>query len=352
MKLEEAILDFDKYAKKNSVFNYYKKKVENFVREHPLEKLINYSEGQIYSKGESGKDSYLRLIGNEELMGTRVGQIYTGFPSFFNQPGAFETFQDFIKDLVLIDTSDFSNSFRTRVIKQKYFIKNKKFSKLKSIIIQMLSCYFPDYFLPIYNLNMLFEIIKNIEIDLDNLDNEVKEKINSNKIEDLSERILFSNELLFEKKRNHKIMNKWDNIVFTHFSFMCLPIRNLEAIKRLNIGMKYLDHTNEQFVVGIFSRVHEKLGFKYITRLKTSYPDAEVEDDQGNIKKIEFEFNSSSFKTHEELAELCDIIVCWHDDLNEQWKQKYADIEIISFEDILDSNSELYKKLYSSKSSS
>ena len=68
MKLEEAILDFDKYAKKNSVFNYYKKKVEKFVKEHPLEKLTNYSKEQIYSKGDSGKFSYLRLIGSEELI--------------------------------------------------------------------------------------------------------------------------------------------------------------------------------------------------------------------------------------------------------------------------------------------
>lgn len=326
-----------------------KKKVEIFVGNHPLDKLLNYSEDRIYSKGESGKYSYLRLIGNEDLMGTRVGQIYTGFPSFFRQPRAFQTFQGFIKDLILIDISNFSLSFRERVIKQKHF---RKLSKLKSIIIQMLSCYLPDYFLPIYNLNMLIEIINNFEINLDKLNQEVKEKINSNKIEDLSERILLSNELLFEKKKNHQIMNRWNNIVFTHFLFMCLPIRILEALRRLNIGIKYLDPTNEQFVVGIFSRVHEKLGFKYITKLKTSYPDAEVEDDQGNIKTIEFEFNSSSFKTHEDLAELCDIIVCWHDDLNEQWKQKYPNIEIISFEDILDSNSKLHKRLYSSISSS
>ena len=70
------------------------------------------------------------------------------------------------------------------------------------------------------------------------------------------------------------------------------------------MGIKYLDPTNEQFVVGLFSRVHEKLGFKHITRLKTSYPDAEVEDYQGKIKRIEFEYNSSSFRTHKQLADL------------------------------------------------
>ena len=142
-------------------------------------------------------------------------------------------------------------------------------------------------------------------------------------------------------------MKKWDNIVFTHFLFMCLPFEKLQAVRKLDIGLKYLDHTNEQFVVGIFSRVHEKLGFKYITRLKTSYPDAEVEDEFGNVKAIEFEYNSSGFKSHMKNHKICDIIVCWHDNLSDKWKQQnIPHIEIIAFEDILSSDSVIFKKLY------
>ena len=84
MNLEEIILDFDRYAKINAIFDCYRKKVEKFVKIHPLEKILHYEQDIIYRKGEPGKNSYLRVMGNEDLMGTRIGQIYTGYHYFFN----------------------------------------------------------------------------------------------------------------------------------------------------------------------------------------------------------------------------------------------------------------------------
>lgn len=343
MNLEEIIKDYNNYAKNNPIFEHYRKSVRSFVKQHPLDKIINYDPEKIYKKGEDGDKSYLRVIGKEDLMGTRVGQIYTNFPSYFEDKNAYDTFKAFISDLSLINKSNFSNSFKEKIVKKGYF---EKLSTLKTALIQIISCYFPNYFLPIYNPSMLNEIVSNLKIELSTQDQEIRKQIISQKNPDFSEWLLLSNSYLIKQKNNHKIMKNWNNTVFTHFLFMCLPFEKLQAIRELDIGLKYLDHTNEQFVVGIFSRVHEKLGFKYITRLKTSYPDAEVEDEFGNVKAIEFEYNSSAFKSHIEKAEICNIIVCWHNDLSDKWKQKIPHIEIIAFEDILDSDSVIYKKLY------
>jgi len=125
------------------------------------------------------------------------------------------------------------------------------------------------------------------------------------------------------------------------------PVEAITSLDKLNIGFKYLRY-NEQFVVGLFSRVYDKLGFRFITRFKTSFPDAEVEDENGIIRHIEFEYRSSSFIKHKHDPKLCDIIVCWHDDLDDldpNWKKKNPNIRIIKFEDIMNSDSELYKKL-------
>jgi len=84
---------------------------------------------------------------------------------------------------------------------------------------------------------------------------------------------------------------------------------------------------NELGVVFLFAHVAKKLQFK-IEQIRPKYPDCIAFKKAGNIEKklrIEFEFKSSSFKSHGHNPDECDCIVCWHHD----WPDAPHDIEII-----------------------
>jgi hypothetical protein len=74
--------------------------------------------------------------------------------------------------------------------------------------------------------------------------------------------------------------------------------------------------TNEMGVVGLFTALAERLGFR-ILRMRTEYPDCEamrvVERDQLQPLNIEFEYESKNFVKHLHDPKRCDMIVCWID---------------------------------------
>jgi len=82
---------------------------------------------------------------------------------------------------------------------------------------------------------------------------------------------------------------------------------------------------NENGVIFLFSKIHDKLGIN-IEAIQPSFPDA-----KGRRKArrgwediwIEFEFKSSNFKIHNHDPKECDVIVCWEHD----WKD--CPIEVI-----------------------
>lgn len=82
---------------------------------------------------------------------------------------------------------------------------------------------------------------------------------------------------------------------------------------------------NENGVIFLFSKIHDKLGFN-IEAVQAAFPDA-----KGRRKTqkgwedvwIEFEYKSSSFKVRNHDPKECDIIVCWEHD----WKD--CPIEVI-----------------------
>ena len=72
----------------------------------------------------------------------------------------------------------------------------------------------------------------------------------------------------------------------------------------------------EMGVVFLFAAMAKKLQFR-IEKIRTAYPDCIAYRHVGDSEKrvrIEFEYRSSSFKTHGHNPKLCDCIVCWHHD--------------------------------------
>jgi hypothetical protein len=82
-------------------------------------------------------------------------------------------------------------------------------------------------------------------------------------------------------------------------------------IKTLILGMD--DPTNHEGVVALFSKIHQELGYPAIKELRTTFPDAIVEDKDGNEKRIEFEFKSMTFDREGHKPAYCDLVVCWED---------------------------------------
>ncbi|MCD6093280.1 MAG: winged helix-turn-helix domain-containing protein [Candidatus Omnitrophica bacterium] len=88
---------------------------------------------------------------------------------------------------------------------------------------------------------------------------------------------------------------------------------------------------NENGVIFLFSKIHDKLGIN-IEAIQATYPDA-----KGRRKTskgwediwIEFEYKSSQFKLHKHDPKECDIIVCWEND----WKD--CPIEVIELKKVI-----------------
>lgn len=84
----------------------------------------------------------------------------------------------------------------------------------------------------------------------------------------------------------------------------------------INFGGLIYGPLNENGVIFLFSKIHDRLGIK-IETIQATYPDAKGrrETTKGwESISIEFEFKSSQFKIHKHNPKQCDIIVCWEHD--------------------------------------
>jgi hypothetical protein len=108
-----------------------------------------------------------------------------------------------------------------------------------------------------------------------------------------------------------------------------LPVRKDEVGPRINFSGLTYGPTEEQGVILLFGMICEQLGFA-VESVKRSFPDAVAIDYRqnpslGSRKKIEFEFESSSFAVHKHDPKDCHIIVCWEHD----WKNCPEELEVI-----------------------
>ena len=340
LNLDRIIEEYNHYAKKSIKFKEYQLELDKFRNKYRLSNIKNFDQqDKIYPIYGDREESFLREICTESLMGTKVGAIFSNFPKFFKKQGSLDNFIFFLKELLKIDKNDFYNSFYNIIINNNHFIT---LSMLKTALIQIISCYFPDYFFPIYKIKGILYALKEYGVDIT--------KFNLNNNNTFGNKIFNLNKKLRELKLNNAITKEWDNVVFTHFLFSCFPLNRVKIIR--NLGFKFLER-NEQFVVALFSKLHQKLGYRRIIRIKTEFPDAEVEDDKGNIKNIEFEYDLIKFKSHikkedKNYHKKCDTIICWSDNSKPKLRNiiKDAGIVVIKLEDITNPKSELYSKIF------
>jgi len=153
----------------------------------------------------------------------------------------------------------------------------------------------------------------------------------------LGEKFQFLNQALLNVKENCAETKDWNNPYFIWFLYEMFPPPPKERIRwgkpaapqPLNkLGLLFEPQTHEEMMF-LFSKMHEKIGFPYILKIQTAYPDVEALDEDRTVKKIEIETFASQFD-HD--LKGCDFIVCWENDLEtvpEDWP------EIIQLKDYL-----------------
>lgn len=144
---------------------------------------------------------------------------------------------------------------------------------------------------------------------------------------------------LRSKKRSFDITADWSSAYFVKFLYEYYygqeepteqPVVSLDAIRRL--GLNDFPRT-ELDVVFMFSKLHEELGFPFIVKMQTEYPDIQVLDERNNTVRIEAEFRSSHFIDHNHPPEGCDVVVCWESDVGDDWPDHWP--QIISLREYL-----------------
>jgi len=76
-----------------------------------------------------------------------------------------------------------------------------------------------------------------------------------------------------------------------------------------------MEPKNEIGVIVLFAQQAEKYGFEII-EIQPSFPDALVKKGEV-IYRVEFEYQASSFHTHQHDVHDCDLVICWHNDLTD-----------------------------------
>lgn len=117
-----------------------------------------------------------------------------------------------------------------------------------------------------------------------------------------------------------------------------------EDISSFHIGMNEAP-TNEQGVVFVFSKVHDKIGFPIIENIQIDFPDCRascIRDGSMRRTNIEFKFKTSLvFKkrdTPENYKKGCHYLICWEDDSPKKSKTLHnLGVEVISLKDELHS---------------
>jgi len=98
-------------------------------------------------------------------------------------------------------------------------------------------------------------------------------------------------------------------------------------------GLRH-EPVNEQGVVFLFGMVARELGY-LVEAVRSGFPDCEakrqVEAGKWQRVRIEFEFESRTFRDHGHRPEGCDVIVCWR----HNWDECPPHIEVVELESVI-----------------
>lgn len=125
------------------------------------------------------------------------------------------------------------------------------------------------------------------------------------------------NHLFFKWRNEHA--PEVDILALKAFLYTEFPVPAPETVPEragvLGVTGLLFEPENEMGVVSMFSEYHHKLGFPFIVKIQNGFPDATVIDSEGQPVAIEFEHKASNFILHGHPLGICDLVVCWENDL-------------------------------------
>jgi len=87
--------------------------------------------------------------------------------------------------------------------------------------------------------------------------------------------------------------------------------------ERIDLPVLNYAPLNEMGVILLFGYYLRDLGFSHLEEIRAGFPDAigmqKVDERKYRRVRIEFEFKSRNFITHDHRVEDCDVIICWED---------------------------------------
>lgn len=214
----------------------------------------------------------------------------------------------------------------------------KFFGGDKNIAKKIIWCYYPSEMIPIFKTKDLEHFASLLGLDFK------KESLSTKGIEydglSPGQKFEVLNKLVIDYKDKFPEFKKWDNAFFMWFLYSHFPPERPPAPKPRgapkplqSLGLLF-EPSNEQEVIYLFALFHRELGFPYILKISSEFPDAEVMNEKKESKKIEFELMASSFLQHGHDPSKCDYIVCWENDLEDETSRRLP--EILALKDLLE----------------
>ncbi len=313
MASKDSRLDFSselvKYSKEEE-FREARTQLEKFSKQFPFrtqpQSILDLKSTDVYEKGS--RDSFFYWV---EYGTSAVGNITIyGANIFENVKANLAAFKELLKT-----AADDSSALYKKV--DAPWDSFRGFGGDRHIAKKIIALLYPERVLPIFSTKHFEHFASRLRLDINGIVRKLFQKDYENstvgeKFEALNAAIL--------KWRDENATGV-DNIILKNFLYDTLPPPSAETVPEQagilgSTGLLF-DPENELGVVSIFSMYHRELGFPFIVKIQSGFPDATVISDDAETVVIEFEYKASNFIQHDHPPDGCDLIVCWENDLSQ-----------------------------------
>ena len=319
VSISEKAKEFDPKGEHRREINNALKLLKRFRQKYPFkedpESINRLTPNDLFKKGE---DYFFKWI---EFTLRPLGRLALGSATVYRN--ACNQLEDF-KDLLRIAVDE------EKSLAEKVDAPWQRISGMggdKHIAKKIISCYDDDV-LPYFK-TIDLEYFFNLFVGRQRLPSNYDSM-------SLGEKYQFLTQSLLNIKNSFAETKEWDNAYFTRFLYEMFPPprekiawgKPTEPQPLNKLGLLFEPQTHEEMMF-LFSKIHEKIGFPYITKIQAAYPDVFALDNDRTVKRVEIETFASQFD-HDPKG--CDFIVCWENDLEtvpEDWP------EIIPLKDYL-----------------
>lgn len=191
---------------------------------------------------------------------------------------------------------------------------------------KLVFCYYPDEVIPIFKTEHLEHFIRALQPSEDLNQRALSRFRKAYNNLTVGQKFELLNNMLLDFKKSKPEIKDWDNALYMsslYDAFHPFEVVSPEkVVEPMSATRMLFSPVNELGVVTLFAMYHRELGFPYILKVKSDYPDAVVIDEFGDVKSVEFELFASNFIAHEHDPDKCDYVVCWENDLPENVEDK------------------------------